>query len=229
METGWAGRVMVFLTYATHIVVLNFLWVLGTLAGGIVLGIAPATHSLGRLFTALTLGSPSPNLWTEFWRGYARGFKESNRKAWPFTVLALLAVADLAAFRISTINGWGGATALLPAFVVVTLLCLIAHAYFHASLLRFSDSWGATLKFAFAAPLTFLPATIAILLVNVAFLMLTWQLPLAALLVGFSIPLGFSIVVAGSAIDRAYSPGFRREDVLLVEANAVWEAKHASD
>ena len=35
METGWAGRVMVFLTYATHIVVLNFLWVLGTLAGGI--------------------------------------------------------------------------------------------------------------------------------------------------------------------------------------------------
>ncbi len=229
MYTGWTGRVMAFLNYATQLVVLNFLWILGTLLGGFVLGVAPATLSLGRLVTALSLGDPSGSLWRDFWSYYFAQFWSVNKQAWVFTALAIIAGADLYAFRIAAYNGIAGTGALLAPFIIVALLCVVANAYFHASRLRFRDTQWATLKFAFLSPLAFLPATLAIILINIAFFMLTWQLPITAVLIGFSVPLGASIVIAGHAIDRAYHSGFLATDRLLTDADSAWRSRHEAD
>lgn len=218
MNTGWAGKVMVFLTYATQIVVANILWVCGVLAGGVVLGLAPATLSLGRLMTALALGEPSSTPLKDFWKVWRSRFWETNQRAWPFLILGALALADLYVFRISSVNGWSGTVGLLVPFLIVMAAVIVAYAYLHASLLRFKDGAWATLKFAFVSPLAFLPTTAAIILVNVAFLMLTYQFPVVIVLCGFSAPIGFSIVLAGLALDRAYAHGFLPEDTLLRDA-----------
>lgn len=222
MNTGWAGKVMTFLHYATQLVALNFLWIFGALAGGIILGIAPATRSTGRLVTALSFGEPSTALWRDYWSSFRLHFWKTNKVGWPFTALAILVCVDLIAFRVAALNAITGTGLFLGPFVLVTLLALIANAYLHASLLRFSDSTRATIKFAFAAPIAFLPSTAAILLINIAFLMLTWQFPITVVLVGFSVPLGASIVVAGNAMDRVYGARFLVDDPLLQDANASW-------
>jgi uncharacterized membrane protein YesL len=227
MNSGWTGKVMEFLTYATQIVVLNFLWIMGTLAGGVILGIAPATRALGRLTTALFLGEPSTSLWRDFWSTWRTRFWVTNKYAWPFTVLFLLAGADLYAFRVAALNGWSGTGLLLAPFLIVTAACVVAYAYLHASFLRFDDSVVATIRFAFASPLAFLPTTAAILLVNLAFVMLTWQVPLVVVLIGFSVPIGFSVVLAGHALDRAYGGGFLEGDALLAQAHESWTKRSA--
>lgn len=229
MIAGWASRVMAFLNYASQIVVLNFLWSLGTLLGGFVLGVAPATQSLGRLATALSLGDPSGAVWRDFWSYYFANFWAVNKQASVFTVLAVIAGADLYAFRVAAYNEISGTGALLAPFIIVTLLCLVANSYFHASRLRFQDTIGATLKFSFLSPLAFLPATLAIILINVAFIMLTWQFPITTVLIGFSVPFGASILTAGHAIDRAYQSGFLPTDRLLTNADSAWRSRHAED
>lgn len=228
MNSGWTSKVMGFLTYLTQIVILNFLWIAGTLLGGVVLGFAPATRSVGRLITALTLGEPAGNPWTEFWTHYFRTFWRTNAKAWPFTVLFALAGADLLAFRAASLQGMSGAGALLAPFIVVTIGCVVAFAFFNAALLRFDDSAWATVKFAFMSPIAFLPASFAIILVNLAFVMATWQLPLLVVLVGFSAPIGLSVVIAGSSLDRAYGAGFLAGDTLLDEAHTQWTKRAAA-
>lgn len=232
MNTGWAGKVMVFLTYATQIVILNFLWILGTLAGAVVLGLGPATRSMGRLATALMQGAPAQNPWKEFWGHWRAHFWETNRKGWPFIVLFVVATADLIALEVLSNSGVDNAGLLLGPFVIVAASCAVAYAFFQASLLRFKDGAWATLRFSFIAPIGFLPTTLAILLVNLAFAMIGWNWPIVSVLCGFSIPLGFSIAIAGRAMDRSYQGGFLTEDTLLVEGAqeaTVRDAKRAEE
>lgn len=227
MNMGWAGKVMVFLTYATQIVIANFLWILGVLAGGVVLGVGPATLALGRLMTALALGEPSSAPWRDFWFTWRTEFWAVNKLAWPFVALGVLAFADLYAFRVASLNGWSGTGALLAPFIIVVTACVVAYAYFHASLLRFRDSFLPTMRFAFVSPLAFAPTTAAVILVNVAFLMLTWQFPIVIVLCGFSAPIGFSILLAGVALDKAYDHGFLPEDALLADAADSFKKREA--
>lgn len=232
MNTGWAGKVMIFLTYATQIVILNFLWILGTLAGAIVLGVGPSTRSLGRLATALMQGSPADNPWSEFWSHWRSKFWETNKKGWPFIVLFMLATADLIALEVLSQAGVSNSGLLLGPFIIVAAACAVAYAFFHASLLRFNDGARATMRFSFVAPVGFFPTTIAILLVCLAFVMLGWNWPIITVLCGFSIPLGFSIAMAGRALDRAYEGGFLADDSLLVEGAqeaTVRDAKRAEE
>lgn len=228
MNNGWTGKVMVFLTFITQIVILNFLWIFGVILGGVVLGFAPATRSVGRLVTALGLGEPAQNPWTEFWRHYFGMFWATNSKAWPFTALFALAGADLYAFRVASLRGWEGAGALLAPFILVTVCCVVAFAFFNAAVLRFDDSFAATLKLSLMSPIAFLPTTGAIVLVNAAFVMATWQLPLLVVLVGFSAPIGLSVLLAGHSLDRAYGAGFLPHDALLSEAQKEWDIRAAA-
>lgn len=218
MNTGWTGKVMVFLTYGTQIIILNFLWILGTLAGGIILGIGPATRSLGRLSTALILGAPADSLWREFWGDWKRHFWATNKKGWPFLAALLFISADLLALEILSHAGQSNAGMLIGPLVIVGSACAVAYAFFHASLLRFEGTTWKTVRFSLLTPVAFLPTAFAIVLVTVAFVALTWNWPLVAVLCGFSVPLGFSVAIAGRALDSAYPQGFIESDSLLVEA-----------
>ena len=71
---GWAGRVMVFLRFATQIVAVNVLVLLGTLAGGVLLGLLPALGSGGSLLARLAAGDPSDRLTL----AYATRFQEGD-------------------------------------------------------------------------------------------------------------------------------------------------------
>lgn len=107
---GWAQRVMVFLNVATQLVLINVLWLLGTLAGGVVLGVLPASVSAARLVTALFLGSPSDALWRDFWLWWQHSWASAHRRGWPFGVVVVLSVADLWAFRVAQLNDLQTAT-----------------------------------------------------------------------------------------------------------------------
>ncbi|WP_029069019.1 DUF624 domain-containing protein [Jonesia quinghaiensis] len=215
---NWAARVMVYLNYATSLVLLNLLWILGVLAGGIVTGILPASRSCSRLVTALFLGSPSDRVWHDFWSYYARSWKASNQRGWPFLAVAALAAADLYAFRIAQLNGLETAAFFLIPFLIVAAMTTVAFSFYLAVELRYTDAFAATWRFVLLAPLTFFPTSLSILLLLTAFTMLTWQLPLIIILAGFIVPVALPAVIAGSTIDRRLAPGFRSDDSLLINA-----------
>lgn len=225
---GWAQRVMVFLNVATQLVLINVLWLLGTLAGGVVLGVLPASVSAARLVTALFLGSPSDALWRDFWLWWQRSWASSHRRGWPFGVVVVLSVADLWAFRVAQLNDLQTATFFLIPFLVVTALSAVAFSFFLATELRYRDTFAATWRFVLLAPLTFVGTSAAILLVLTAFMMLTWQFPLAVVLAGWVVPVALPAVMAGSSLDRRLAPGFPPDDALLTNADAERSARITS-
>lgn len=105
---GWAQRVMVFLNVATQLVLINVLWLLGTLAGGVVLGVLPASVSAARLVTALFLGSPSDALWRDFWLWWQHSWASAHRRGWPLVWLLCLVL------RTCGRSGWRSSTIFRP-------------------------------------------------------------------------------------------------------------------
>lgn len=217
-ELGWAGRVMVVLRYATQLVLVNLLWVVGTACGLVVLGAFPATRSAARLFEALRRRRPSENLLRDFWDGYRTDFWRSNLLGAPFWVLGSLAVLDLQVFRAAADAGERFASLLLAPFVVVVVVCGVALAFLVAVMLRFRDGTLATWRFALVAPFLSVGTSLAIVLTVGGFVVLTWQWPVLVVLLGFSAPIFLGTWLAGRRLDELFGDGGFLGDPFLAQA-----------
>lgn len=226
-ELGWAGRVMVVLRYATQLVVVNLLWILGTVCGLVVLGAFPATRSATRLFEALRRRRPSESLLRDFWDGYRTDFWRTNLLGLPFWVLGALAVLDLQVFRAAADAGERFASVLLAPFGVVVVVSGVALAFLFAVLLRFRDAVPATWRFVFVAPFLSLGTALAIVLTVGAFVVLTWQWPLLVPLLGFSGPIFLATWLAGRRLDALFGAEDFLGDELLAPAPTMVDAPDA--
>lgn len=217
-ELGWAGRVMVALRYATQLVLVNLLWVVGTLCGLVVLGAFPATRSAARLFEALRRRRPSESLLRDFWDGYRTDFWRTNLLGAPFWVLGALAVLDLQVFRAAADADERFASLLLAPFVVVVVVCGVALSFLVAVLLRFRDGILATWRFVLVAPFLSVGTSLAIVLTVGGFVVLTWQWPVLVVLLGSSAPIFLGTWLAGRRLDELFGDGGFLGDPLLAQA-----------
>ena len=185
---GWAGRVMVFLRVATQLVAVNLLVVLGTLAGGVVLGADPALAAGGMLHARLAGGAPSDHLWREFWGAYRAGFRRLNVLGAPLTAgFALLAVDAAVLGAASAGPAKAALTAgvvVLTAYLLVALATLVpvARRYGHVPATR---TWRFVAVAPLLSPLTSLAVLVAFAVLAVTFTYVTVLIPL----VGVSVPL----------------------------------------
>lgn len=214
-ELGWAGRVMIVLRYTTQLVVVNLLWILGTVGGLVVLGAFPATRSAARLFEALRRRRPSESLLRDFWEGYRTDFWRTNLLGLPFWVLGALAVLDLQVFRAAADAGERFASVLLAPFGIVVVVSGVALGFLVATMLRFRDAVPATWRFVLVAPFLSLGTSLTIVLTVGAFLVLTWQWPILVPLLGFSAPIFLSTWLAGRRLDELFGAGDLLGDPLL--------------
>ncbi|MFG1687535.1 YesL family protein [Nonomuraea sp. NPDC049269] len=96
---------------------LNLLWILFTLAGGVILGLGPATVAAYTLARRHARGE-SIQAWTEFWTVYRREFVRASLLILPVAVLATVLVGNYLYF--SALGPGSGALR------IATLLALVA-------------------------------------------------------------------------------------------------------
>lgn len=192
---GWAGRVMGVLRVATHVVGVNALVLLGTLAGLVVLGLFPALGAGGRLLARLVDGEPSDHVWRDFWSAYREDWRRLTllgAPAWP--VGALLWV-DAAVVRF--VEG--------PAAAVLAAVVLALGAWFAVALLalvavsrRYDEGPARTWRFVALFPLLSPGTSVAVVVVLAAVGVSVLALPVLGPLVGVALPL----LAGGWLVDR---------------------------
>ncbi|MDC7122202.1 DUF624 domain-containing protein [Cellulomonas fimi] len=192
---GWAGRVMGVLRVATHVVGVNALVLLGTLAGLVLLGAFPALDAGGRLLARLADGRPSDQLWRDFWSAYRAGWRRSNLLGAPAWPVGALLYADTAVVRFVD----GPAAAVLAAGVLalgawfaVALLTLVAVAR------RYDEPARRAWRFVALFPLLSPGTSAAVLVVVAAVAVSVLALPVLGPLVGVALPL----LAGGWLVDR---------------------------
>lgn len=205
-NTGWASRLMAILRFPAQLVGLNLLIVLGTVVGGVVLGLFPALRAGAALLDALRRGTPSESLVRTFVAHYREDFWRSNLLGVPFWILGALAVVDLQVFRVAAEAGDAFGSALLLPFVVVVTIAGVALIYLAALGTRVREGVWATWRFVFVAPFAWLGTTVGVVLVLGAFLVGTWQLPWLVPLLGFSGPLFLALTLVGPRLDATLEP-----------------------
>lgn len=175
---GWAGGVMAALRWATLVVEVAVMVLLGTLAGGVLLGLGPALHA-GSVVTARMAAEPTP--WRTFWRTWRADFARSNLQFAPAWVVGVLLWFDGVALRVLA----GPAAALATGgLVLVAAWCAVATAYWPRVVARYDRGPLETWRFLLLAPLLGPTTSLATLVVGGALLLAAYLLPLAAVLVG---------------------------------------------
>lgn len=194
VEEGWAGRVMTWLRAVSALVVVNLLFVAGTVLGLVVGGIMPAAAASAVCLTRLRDGQGA-GLVRLFIVEYRARFVRANLLGLPFAAVALLLAADTAVLPLLP----GSASAMLAVFTwVVGAYALIVLAAALAIDVRYRDRLGATLRFAATLPLASPVMTLALAatlgVIGASLLALPMLLPL----IGVSAPL----FVAGWFVDH---------------------------
>ncbi|WP_319467912.1 DUF624 domain-containing protein [uncultured Trichococcus sp.] len=169
----------------SSLVYLNLLWFLGVVAGGVVLGIGPATLSLCAVLREL--------IWELIWnqreiavgpfflQEYQRLWKESNRFIFLFYGIYLFLWLD---FRVIM----RFSPSIVPAFVVLAVLVFLVTCYFIVFYQVFDGSLRTKLKNSLLLPWLFPAQSLGILALVGGFLLLIMRFPVVAVLFLMSVP-----------------------------------------
>jgi uncharacterized membrane protein YesL len=197
--TGWAGRVMSVLRWLEHLVLAQLLLVLGTLAGGVVLGLFPALDAAGRLLARLADGDPSTSVWRDFWSAWRTGFRRANAVGAPLWAVAALLVVD--AGVASLLDGPGRAV-LVAGLVVVGAWTGLVVAFVPPVLRRYADGTVATWRFLLLAPALSPGTSLAVVVTLAALAATAWFVPVVGVLAGASTALLASGWLVDARLDR---------------------------
>lgn len=193
---GWAGGVMLGLRWVTLLVELNLMVLLGTLAGGVVLGVGPALRAGGAVAASMT-AEPAP--WRTFWRTWLTGFGRTNLLFAPVWVVAVLLWFDGVA--VTLLDGPPRA-ALQVGLVLVGVWFAVVLVSWPRVTLRYDRGPGETWRFLLLVPLLGPTTSLAVLVVLGATALAVWVLPVLAVLVGVSFPLWATGRLVDDRLDR---------------------------
>ena len=93
---GWAGRLMDWLRFLMQLVLLNLLFLAGTLAGLVFLGIFPSAVAATVLLARLRAGDPGERLISDFISAYRAQFLHANKVGSLFALAGVLAAVNAA-------------------------------------------------------------------------------------------------------------------------------------
>lgn len=182
-ELGWTGGVMRVLRRVTRLVEVNVLFLLGTLAGGVVLGVWP---SLRAASAVLLDGDPADSAWWTFWRVWREGWRRANVLGAPLSMAGVVLLLD--SLLLAQMDGPVRA-ALQLGLVLVGAWTAVVLAYWPRVVLRYERSAPETWRFLLLSP-ALGPGTAAGTVVVLAMCgLVSYVVPLLGLLAGVAVPL----------------------------------------
>ncbi|MFE5292725.1 DUF624 domain-containing protein [Isoptericola sp. NPDC056618] len=199
---GWAGGVMLALRWATLLVEVSAMVVLGTLAGGVLLGLGPALRAGGVVAARMT-AEPTP--WRTFWRTWRDGFARTAALFAPVWAVAGLLWLDGAALGLldgSGLVGGPGRAVLTGGLLAVGAWGAVVLACWPVVVARYASGPVATWRLLLLLPLLGPATSLAVLVVAAALLAAVWALPLLAVLVGPGFWLWATGRLAADRLDR---------------------------
>lgn len=197
---GWAGAVMRWLRVAARLVAVNLLVLVGTLLGGVVLGLLPALAAAATVLGAVAAGEPPESVWRAFWSEYRAGFRRANRLGWPLLVVGAVLIADALALPVlaSATGSTGPAAVAAAGLLALGAALLVVGAWFLAVLRRYDEPFGRTWRFLLLAPPTSPGTALAVLVTLGALAFTGWHLTFLVPLVGVSA----AVLLTGVLVDR---------------------------
>ena len=210
---GWAGRVMTWLRFAVALVVLNLLFVAGTLAGLVVFGLFPAAVATSIVSARLRAGVAPDALVRDFFTAYRAQFRHLAVVALPFHLAAVVIALDFVAFQTLAATGSAVAAVLLAIFVASTVTTVLAGLAAISICARYRATAPATWRYAVALPLVSPGTSVSVLLSLGVLTYLLMAFGVLVPLVGASVPLfvaGWLFDTRLSALDPSRElPGLR--------------------
>ncbi|MFC4736058.1 YesL family protein [Bacillus daqingensis] len=161
MLITWMGNpVYAACDWMVKLAYLNFLWVLFTAAGGVLLGLFPASAALSHCLRRLVAGETLNDVMPTFWNVYRSSFRRAN--VYGLFFWAGAAIITLNTMLVFQLNG-PAVPLLLAGMIICAVLLLIVLLFFFPaqevlSEKRFSISLQAALFVPFSKPLLFVKA-----------------------------------------------------------------------
>lgn len=196
---GWAARLMDWLRFAMQLVVLNLLFLAGTLAGLVVLGIFPSAVATTVLLARLRAGDPGDRLVRDFLTAYRAQFVHANKVGSLFGIAGLLALLNAGL----ALDPTAGTAQLALSAVAVLVSGAVAVSAAAAVVIcsRYRDSVLRTWRFALVLPLASPLMALGWLVSMGAVAVLLGSVNALLPLVGVSLPLLASGLLIGSRLD----------------------------
>jgi uncharacterized membrane protein YesL len=197
---GWAGAVMRWLRAGVRVVAVNLLALVGTLLGGVLLGVLPALAAAQGVLAASAAGDPPASTWRAFWAAYRRGFRRVNRLGVPLLVAGVVLAADVLALPVLAADPAGsGAAAVAGAGVLLLgVAVLVLGGWFLPVVRRYDEPFGRTWRFLLLAPLGSPGTTLAVLVTLGAVGFVGWHLTGLLPLAGVAV----ALLLTGLVVDR---------------------------
>lgn len=199
---GWAGRVMQWLGFATRLVLVNVLFVAGTLGGLVLFGLFPAAVAATTVLSRLRLGDAGDNstgdhVVRDFIRVYRAQFWHANRVGGIFWLAGVVLFLNVLTVAGTTAAASPVHAVLLVLAAVAGLGTLAAAAAAVALCSRYRDSVSSVWRTAFVLPLVSPLMSLSLLATLAAAVVVFAALPVLVPLVGASLPLLLSGWVVG--------------------------------
>jgi len=185
---GWAGLAMQWLGFATRLVLVNVLFVAGTLVGMVLLGLFPAAVAASAVLGRLRLGDSSDHLVRDFARVYRSQFWQANRVGSIFWLAGV--VLFLNGLTAGSTSAASPVHAVLLVFAALAGLGALAAAVTAVALCsRYRDSVTSVWRTALVLPLVSPLMSLSLLATLAAAVVVFSALPALVPLVGASVPL----------------------------------------
>ncbi|NJP37731.1 YesL family protein [Alkalicoccus luteus] len=162
MLIRWMGNpVYAACDWMVKLAYLNFLWVIFTAAGGVLLGLFPASAALSHCLRRLVAGETLNDVLPTFWAAYRSSFRRANFYGLFFWVGA--AVLTLNTLLVFQLNGPAVPVLLTGMILCAVLLLIVSLFFFPAQAVlaekRFSILLQAALFVPFSKPMLFVKAS----------------------------------------------------------------------
>ncbi|GHH68725.1 YesL family protein [Promicromonospora soli] len=185
-EIGWSGGIMRVLRHVTRLVEVNILFLLGTLAGGVMLGVWPAFRAASAV---LLDGDPAESPWRPFWRAWRDGWRRANLLGIPLWVVGAALLFD--SLVLAQMDGPARA-ALQLGLVLVGAWIAVVLAYWPRVVLRYDRPPLDTWRFLLLSPALGPGVALGALVVLAVCGLVSYVIPLLGLLAGVAVPLWLS-------------------------------------
>lgn len=180
-ENSLIHTLMLGMQWLSSLVYLNLLWLLGVLAGGIILGIGPATLSLCAVLREQIWNQRDIEVSSFFFKEYKRVWKESNRFIFLFYGIYLFLWVDFwAIIRF--------APSIFIVFAFFTVLIFLVTCYYFLFYEVLNRPFWTKLKNSLLLPWLFPAQSLGIIITAGGFLLLLNQFPVVSVLFSVSAP-----------------------------------------
>jgi uncharacterized membrane protein YesL len=155
---GWADRLMQWLRFGMHLILVNLLFVAGALAGGVVFGLFPAAVAASSVLARLRAGGGGELLVQDFVAAYRARFFHANAVGGLFWAAGIVLALNLTSFLGTPAGASPAVDPLLAAAVAalvsaVGLWILLAAACAVTACASYRDTVMQTWRYAFVLPL----------------------------------------------------------------------------